>query len=624
MKKLKKLFGEELFWTLFALALFVLGFVFEKTGLDVPSVVLFCAAVAAAGWSVFWDSIRGILRRDFLDEKFLMTVACIGALALQDFKEAAAVMIFYQIGEYFQDKAVERSRASIRSLMDICPDKATVIRDGKEETVDAEDVEVGDLLVIRTGERVPVDAVITEGRADIDTSALTGESVPRNVGVGDTVESGVVLVEGVLRCRAERAADESAAARILNLVENASEKKSKEEAFITKFAKIYTPFVVGCALVLGLIVPLFTGFDFPKYIERALTFLVISCPCALVISVPMAFFGGIGGAASRGILYKGGNVFSSVARAGTVAFDKTGTLTTGKFSVSDVCPAGGMSREKLLSYAATAEYGSNHPVAKSVKEAVGADIVAPASTEEVSGLGIIATSEGHRIAVGNRKLMEKELGEKSESIYNAEQNTSGMVYVAVDGAYAGAILIADTVKPEAKAAVAALKAGGVRKTVMLSGDRRAIAEKVGREIGLDEVHAELMPDEKYKELEALMAEDSSTVMYVGDGINDAPSIARADVGVAMGAIGQDSAIEAADVVIMSDSLDKLPTAVKVARKTLRISKENIVFALAVKAAVMILGCLGLASMWMAVFADVGVAVLDILNAMRTLRIKDAG
>lgn len=588
--------------------------------LEVPIAYVVCCvlAVAVAGWPVCLDAVRGLLRRDLLDEKFLMTIACIGALCLGELIEAAAVMIFYQIGEYFQRKAVARSRASVRSLMDIRPDTATVIRDGEEMRVDADDVEIGEQIVVRTGERIPIDAIVERGQAELNTSALTGESLPRHAAPSDAVESGVVVLEGVLYLRTVKTADTSAAARVLELVESATENKAKEELFITKFARVYTPIVVGLAVLLAFVVPLFDGFDFLTYIQRALIFLVISCPCALVISVPMTFFGGIGGAASRGILYKGGHLFSPLANVHTAVFDKTGTLTEGRLSVVDVSPVS-LSPQELLRLAAVAEYGSNHPIAKCLKDAVKTPVTPPKTTEELSGLGIEAFDGEHRIAVGNVAMMEHKNIILEEKI---KQNTGGVLLVAIDGAFAGTITLADTVKAEAAEAIRSLRLLGVRRTVMFSGDTAATAEQVGARVGIDEVHAQLLPHEKYEKLEHMMDTTPGSVLYVGDGINDAPSIARADVGVAMGCIGQDSAIEAADVVIMADSLDKLPTAVRIARKTLRIAKENIVFALTVKIAVMVLGALGLAGMWLAVFADVGVAVLAILNAMRALRARE--
>ncbi len=617
-KRLSCLLFSDAFAILVSLLLLASALILSAA--DVLTAYRICcvAAILIAGAAVFSSAVRGLLRRDLLDEKFLLSVACVGALVLGELTEAAAVMIFYRVGEYFQDRAVKKSRASVRSLMDIRPDTAAVVRDGQEERIDADDVAVGEHIVVRTGERIPIDAVITKGEGELDTSALTGESLPRHVREGDAVESGVVVVEGVLHLCTVRTADTSAAARILDLVENATENKAKEERFITKFARVYTPVVVGLALFLGLVVPLFDGFDFRTYIHRALLFLVISCPCALVISVPMAFFGGIGGAASKGILYKGGHVFSPLCHVHTAVFDKTGTLTEGRLCVTSVS-ALTLSEEELLRLAATAEYGSNHPIAKCLREAVHQPLTPPISSKEISGMGVEIFDGERHIAVGNAALMLK-YGINVNNYF--EKQGIAVVYVALDGVYEGAVLLSDSVKKEAAEAIAALQDLGVRRTVMLSGDAKAPAENVGRAVGIKDVRAELLPNEKYDALQALIARAEGSVMYVGDGINDAPSIARADIGVAMGAIGQDSAMEAADVVIMTDALDRLPMAVRIARKTLRIAKENIIFALGVKAAVMVLGAVGVAGMWMAVFADVGVAIIAILNAMRALHIKN--
>ncbi len=618
-KRLKQLLLSDACSLTLSLVLLVAAYILSAAGAQVAYLVCCAAAILIAGFAVFSSAVQGILRRDLLDEKFLMSVACIGALILGELSEAATVMIFYRVGEYFQDRAVRKSRASVRLLMDIRPDMATVVRDGTEEQVDADGVAVGEHIVVRTGERIPIDAVILQGEADLDTSALTGESLPRHVKAGDRVESGAVVFEGVLHLCTTKTADTSAAARILDLVENATENKAKEERFITKFARVYTPIVVGLALILGVIVPLFDGFDFRTYIHRALIFLVISCPCALVISVPMTFFGGIGGAASKGILYKGGHVFSPLCHVHTVVFDKTGTLTEGRLRIASVWSVT-LSQEELLRLAASAEYGSNHPIAKCLREAAGQALTPPKSSKEISGMGVEVFDGTHHIAVGNVALMEK----NGINVNNYFENANGVVlHVAMDGTYEGAVLLSDCVKKEASDSIRALRALGVKHTVMLSGDTKAPAEAVGLAVGIDDVRSGLMPNEKYDALEKLIADARGSVMYVGDGINDAPSIARADIGVAMGAIGQDSAIEAADVVIMADALDRLPTAIRIAGKTLRIAKENIVFALGVKVAVMLLGAFGLAGMWLAVFADVGVAIIAILNAMRALHVKQS-
>ncbi len=617
MKKLRKLINNPLFPIIAGLLFFVPAFIIDHVSADAAgtptlSVVFYFIALVISGGEVFVDAVRGIFHKKFLDEKFLMSIASVGAVCIGEYEEGVAVMIFYLVGEYFQKRAVEHSRSSIRSLMDIRPDEATVLRVGKEERVDADDVEVGETLIIRAGERVPLDARITSGTADVDTSALTGESIPRSVGPDDTLDSGTVVLNGTLYLSAIRPAEDSAAARILDLVENAGDRKSKEENFITKFARYYTPFVVACAVLLAFIPPIFGWMLIVDSVHRALLFLVVSCPCALVISVPMAFFGGIGGAASQGILYKGGNTFSPLAHAQTFAMDKTGTLTDGTFKVRAVYPVG-VSSDELLSLAAAAEYGSHHPMALCLFDAVSAP-VHPEAQEEVAGKGVRSVVNGKTVLVGNKKLLAE------SGIRHADLDLTvgaGVLFVARDGEYLGRIEVSDRIKPEAKEAIAALRALGVKKTVMLSGDRKENAERVGHELGIDEVNAELLPNQKYEHLEALTAAGNG-VAYVGDGINDAPSLARADIGIAMGGIGSDSAIEAADVVIMSDALDRLPAAVAIARKTLLISKENIVFALGVKAAILILGALGLVSMWWAVFADVGVAILAILNSIRML------
>ncbi len=608
MKKTIAFFTSEIGRISLGAAVFAAALVLDLHLLEYAALAVYIAALLIAGGGVFFDAVRGILRRDFLDEKFLMSIASVGAMIIGEYTEGVAVMLFFLVGEYFEHKAVGKSRRSIKELMNICPDEATVIHgDGTEERIDAEDVEEGQTVLIRPGERVCVDCVVLEGSSDVDTSALTGESVPRFVTAADTLESGIVVLGGVLKCRALRPASESSASRVLALVEGASENKSKEENFITKFSRWYTPCVVFAAILLAAVLPLASLDTWSGAVYKALMFLVISCPCALVISVPMAFFGGIGRAAKDGILYKGGNVFSAVARADTFAFDKTGTLTTGEFSIVEI-NAKGVTEEELLSVAAAAECGSNHPIAKAVRASYDTAIV-PESVEERAGKGVVAVIDGKEAAVGNARLMQ-DFGIESGD----EQST---LYIARDGALIGTLEIRDTVKPEAKAAINALRSLGVKRTVMLTGDKKEIADGVAQELGIDEVRAELMPEDKYTAAEELI-ESSSRTVYVGDGINDAPTLARADAGVAMGALGQDCAIEAADAVIMSDNLEKLPKMVRIARKTLRIAKENIIFALGVKGAVMLLSIFGLANMWLAVIADVGVAVLAILNSMRTL------
>ncbi len=591
--------------------LFAAAAIVGRLGLEILSAVLFAVTLAVSGYDVFISAVKGLFRRDLLDEKFLMSIASIGAMIIGEWSEGAAVMLFFLVGETFENISVRRSRTSIRALMEICPDEASVLIGDKEETVDAEDVEVGSVIVVRPRERVPLDSVVLSGSADTDTSALTGESLPRAVTVGDTVQSGTVIINGLLTMKTLRESGESAAARILSLVENAVDNKSKEEKFITKFSRIYTPAVVIAALIIAIALPVFKITTLTESVYRALIFLVISCPCALVISVPMAFFGGIGGAASRGILFKGGGCFERVAKADTVALDKTGTLTKGSFRVSEVT-ALGLDREELFYLAASAEYISNHPLSDAIR-GLSDRAAAPSEGEEIAGEGVIATVDSRRVAVGNAALMQRVCA-------TVPTPKGGEVFVAVDGVLSGIITLSDEVKPEAKAALEAMKSLGVSRSVMLSGDRRENAEAVAHELKVGAAYSELSPEDKYARLEELISESAGGVYYVGDGINDAPSLARADVGIAMGSVGQDSAIEAADLVIMSDNLMRIPEARVIARRTLSIAKQNIVFALAVKLLVMLLGALGLANMWLAVFADVGVAILAILNSMRTLLI----
>ena len=619
MKRIISVFKSELGRIIIGLSLFVAAFICDAVSRPQPThhlhtvaLVIYLFALAVAGIPVFVAAIRGILRGDLLDEKFLMSVASVGAIIIGETSEGVAVMLFFLVGEYFEHRAVAHSRKSIRALMSIRPDEATVLIDGVERVLDAEDVEIGSTIIIRAGERVPIDSTVILGSADVDTSALTGESMPRAVSVGARIESGSVVMNGVITCRTERTADESAAARILELVENASENKSKEESFITRFSRFYTPIVVGLAVLMALIPPICRLMSWSDAVYSALNFLVISCPCALVISVPMAFFGGIGGAASRGILFKGGNVFSPLAKADSFAFDKTGTLTTASFKVSRVIAAGNMDEDTLVFLAASAEYGSNHPLSECIKSYAKSSVI-PTEYREIAGRGVVAMVEGKTVLVGNSALLCE------SGILVSEDDKSAALIVAVDGEYVGKIIVEDATKKEAESAIASLKKLGARRIAMLSGDRRDNAERVGRELGISEIHAELLPQEKYEKL-AQIIEASTATVYVGDGINDAPAIVSADVGIAMGAMGSDSAIEAADVVIMSDSLDRIPTAVKIARKTVGIAKMNIVFALAVKGAILALSAFGFANMWLAVFADVGVAVIAILNAIRTMKV----
>ncbi len=569
------------------------------------------------GWDVLYKCIKGIARGDFLDEAFLMSLATVGALIIGDYPESVFVMVFYQVGELFQSLAVERSRKSISSLMDIRPDSAVVLRDGVEEEVLPEEVCPGDTIVVRPGEKVPVDGVVLDGTSALDTKALTGESVPLDVKPGDKIVSGSINMSGILKITAEKSYGESSVAKILELVENSSLNKAKSENFITKFAKYYTPAVVIGALALAIIPSIITK-DPRTWISRALIFLVVSCPCALVISVPLSFFGGIGGASAKGILIKGANFLEALNNTKTVVFDKTGTLTTGTFNVTEVIPANGFTREELLKYSSSAEYYSNHPIALSLRAAASGTESEPQNTTEISGFGVEAAIDGKNVLCGNRKLMDK-----NDIKYEPLSKVGTVVYTAINGVYAGAVVIEDTVKPTSADALRALEYEGVSKTVMLTGDRKEAAEAVNAKLGLSEIYFELLPENKVEIMNRICSskDKNSTVVFVGDGINDAPVLTRADVGIAMGALGSDAAIEAADMVIMDDDLSKIATAIKISRRTRRIVIENVVFALTVKFAVLILAAFGLTNMWIGVFADVGVAVIAILNAMRNLKIK---
>ncbi len=607
MAKFKKFIFGDIAPIFFGALLFAAAIILENLSLDIPSVILYVAALATSGARVFISAVRGIFRGDLLDEKFLMSIASLGALIVGERSEGVAVMLFFLIGEAFEHAAVRRSRSSIKALMDISPDEACVITDDGEERRETEDVEVGTLIVIRPGERVPLDCEIISGSTLVDTSAITGESQPSAVTVGDALSSGMIVIDGLIRCRTTALSENSAAQRIIELVSEASENKAREEAFITRFSRYYTPAVVGLAVLMAFLPPLFSLATFGESVYRALIFLVISCPCALVISVPMAFFGGIGGAAARGILFKGGAVFSSLAEARAIAFDKTGTVTTGKLAVKEAV-AYGISGEELVRLAASVEYASNHPTAAAIKCAAGAHVL-PDSAEEFAGEGVVGNINGVRVAVGNERLM-KRLGVR------LPPEASG-VFVSVNGAFSGYITTEDEIKSEARSAVEELRSLGIRDIEILSGDEREAVRRVGDAVGIDRVNHSLTPIDKYERTRELTSEKK--LIFVGDGINDAPSLKAAAVGVAMGGVGQDSAIEAADLVISTDNLKKLPEAIRIAKKTVRIAKENIIFALATKAVVLILGALGIANMWLAVFADVGVAVLAILNSMRALK-----
>ena len=577
----------------------------------------FLIPYAVIAWDVLWRAVRNIAHGQVFDENFLMSLATVGALATGEYPEAVFVMLFYQVGELFQSYAVDQSRKSITSLMDIRPDYANIEVDGQLRQVDPEDVAVGDTIVIKAGERIPLDGVVLEGTSNVDTAALTGESLPREAQPGDDVISGCVNLSGLLRVRVTKAFEESTVAKILDLVENSSSKKAKAENFITKFARYYTPAVVLAAVALALLPPLFTSIQWVDSIQRALNFLVVSCPCALVISVPLSFFGGIGGASKNGILVKGGNYLEVLAKTELVVFDKTGTLTRGVLNVTAIHPDH-CGEAQLLELAALAESYSDHPISRSLKEAYGKELDASrvSNVEELSGRGVRATVDGRQICAGNDKLME-DIGVS----WHPCHRVGTTVHVASDGVYLGHIVISDEVKPDAKEAITALKACGVRRTVMLTGDAKAVGESVAQELGLDEVHTQLLPADKVTRVEALLGEVSpkGALAFVGDGINDAPVLSRADIGIAMGGLGSDAAIEAADIVLMDDKPSKLADAIRIARRTLAIVRQNIVFALAVKFLVLALSAAGVANMWEAVFADVGVSVIAILNAMRALK-----
>ena len=575
-------------------------------------------AYVILGWDVVWQAVKNITRGQVFDEHFLMSVSTIGAFAIGEYPEAVAVMLFYQVGEFFQSLAVKRSRKSISDLMDICPDSATVKRNGVLQVVSPESVAVGEIIVVKPGEKIPLDGIVVDGESMLDTKALTGESVPRSIRKGDEALSGCINQSGLLTLKVTKSFGESTVSKITDLVENASARKAPTENFITTFARYYTPVVVGMAAVLAIIPPLVLGGGWSEWLRRGFVFLIVSCPCALVISIPLTFFGGIGAASKRGVLVKGSNYLEALNKVSVVVFDKTGTLTKGVFEVANIIPAAGYQKEQVLEYAAQAESYSNHPIAKSILATYGKPIDQKqfSGFEEISGHGISVMVQGKKVLAGNSKLME------SEKIAYAACDAAGTkFYVAADGSYVGCILIADEVKPDSKCAIAELKKIGVEKTVMLTGDDERIGKSVADELGLDAYYAQLWPDQKVEKLEMLdkQKRQGSKLAFVGDGINDAPVLARADVGIAMGGLGSDAAIEAADVVLMTDEPSKLVEAIDVAKATKRIVMQNIVIALGIKSVFLVLGALGMAGMWEAVFGDVGVTIIAVLNAMRILK-----
>lgn len=585
--------------------------------------ILFAIPYAVIGYDIFLKAVGNIRNGQVFDENFLMMVATVAAFGIQEFSEAVAVMLFYQVGEWFQVYAVGKSRKSISDMMDICPEYANIERDGVLEQVDPDDVEIDQVIVVKPGERIPLDGVVVEGSSFVDTVALTGESVPRKVCVGGEVVSGCVNGNGTLKVRVTKAFEDSTVSRILELVENASSKKAKVENFITRFARVYTPIVTGLAVLLAVVPTVLLGEPAGMWVERACIFLVISCPCALVISVPLGFFGGIGASSKLGVLVKGSNYLELISEVRTIVFDKTGTLTKGQFKVSEVKPARNISRESLLEIAALGESCSNHPIASSIREAYGKtlDMNRVTAGEEIFGQGIRICVDGVETFLGNEKLMASQDVNVPREISDGAVGST-VVYISQAGEFLGAILIADVIKEGASDAIRNLKTAGVEKCVMLSGDRRAAAEAVASMLGLDEVRAELLPADKVACVEELLARQTSgKLAFVGDGINDAPVLSRVDVGIAMGSMGSDAAIEAADIVIMDDNLGKIPAVIRLARRTMGIVRQNIAFAIGVKILIMVLGAVGIANMWMAVFGDVGVAVLAILNSMRTLRFK---
>lgn len=622
-KKQKTMLARIIAAFLIYIPLFAASHKGAMEGLSAPvNFAVFLVPYLVIGWDIVYKAVRGIVNGQVFDENFLMTIATFGAFGVGEYSEAVAVMLFYQVGELFQSYAVSRSRQSIADLMDICPEYANLEKDGELVQTDPDDVEIGDIIVIKPGERVPLDGTVISGESMVDTSALTGESVPRRVETGSEIISGCINESGVLRVEVTKEFDDSTVARILELVENASSKKAQVENFITRFARYYTPAVVIAAALLAVVPPLALGAGFGPWIQRACIFLVISCPCALVISVPLSFFGGIGAASRNGVLVKGSNYLEALAQMDTIVFDKTGTLTKGEFKVTEIRPSG-MSGEELLRLAALAEHYSNHPISLSIRDAYEKaggrmNLSSIGKNEEISGHGVRTEIDGSVVLAGNGRLMEAE-----GIAYEPCESIGTVVYLARDGVFAGTIVISDTVKEHAAQAIRDLKQAGVKRTVMLTGDRKAVGEAVAEKLGLDEVFTELLPADKVEQVEQLLdgQAEGRKLAFVGDGINDAPVLTRADIGIAMGSMGSDAAIEAADVVLMDDDPARISVVVRISRKTLSIVKQNIVFALGVKALVLGLGAFGMANMWEAVFADVGVSVIAILNAMRALKTK---
>ena len=607
---------KRLYKIIISAVLFLIAIIFPSQNLWIKRGILVLSYIIV-GFEILKKAFRNITRGKVFDENFLMAVATLGAFAIGEIPEAVAVMLFYQVGELFQSYAVDKSRKSISSLMDIRPDYANLIKDNKEEKVDPDDIKIGDVILVKPGEKVPLDGIVIEGSSMIDTMALTGEPVPKKVEIDDEILSGCINKDGILKIKVTKEFDESTVSKILDLVENASSKKSKSENFITKFAEVYTPTVVIIAIILAILPPvILKDASWIQWLYRALSFLVVSCPCALVISIPLSFFGGIGGASKQGILIKGSNYLEALSKTEAVVFDKTGTLTEGVFEVQKVM-ANGVTEEKLIEIAAHAEYYSNHPIANSIKIAYGKEVNNKKiiDVKELSGRGILANIEGKNVLIGNEKLMHE-----NNINFEKNENIGTVLYMAIDNNFAGSILISDKIKKDSRKTIKDLKSHGVKQTVMLTGDKKDVAENISKEIGIDNVYSELLPNDKVEKLEEILKSKSpkGKVAFAGDGINDAPVLALADIGIAMGALGSDSAIEAADVVIMTDEPSKILTAIKLSKKTMKIVKENIVFAISIKILILFLTAIGITNMWWAVFADVGVSIIAIINSLRML------